>query len=340
MPAHVLYGDTFLVPEALRRLKSKAGIAELLDANHHQLQGSQINPSELTSICGALPFMDTHRLVVVTGLLGRHERKAGERLTSGSRSKKGEGSKSASSLGGWEDLQKAIPEMPETTVLVFIDGAISEGNPLLRLLKPMSEIQSLNAPSGEGLARWIKTAAQEKGASISITAIRSLTDLVGNDLWTLDRELEKLSLYATGRTIEESDVGKMVVQVREGNIFEAVDAMIGGKPGLALRLFHQLREDGLEIPHIIAMLERQLRLLALARDSMDLGLPQADMGKRLGTNSDFVVRKTVEQARRHSWQDITDRYRRLLEADLAIKRGILGPDLALELLVAEQAPSR
>mgnify|MGYP001415657356 FL=1 len=340
MPAHVLFGDTFLVPEALRHLKSKAGIAELLDANHHQMQGGQINPSELMSICGALPFIDAHRLVVVTGLLERHERKAGEHRSSGGRSKKGEGSKSASSLGGWEDLQKAIPEMPDTTVLVFIDGAISEGNLLLRLLKPMCEIQSLNAPSGEGLARWIKAAAREKGASISITAIKCLTDLVGNDLWTLDRELEKLSLYATGRNIEESDVGEMVVQVREGNIFEAVDAMIGGKPGLALRLFHQLREDGLEIPHIIAMLERQLRLLALARDSMDLGLPRADMGKRLGTKSDFVVRKTVEQARRHSWRDITDRYRRLLEADLAIKRGILGPDLALELLVAEQALSR
>ena len=163
---------------------------------------------------------------------------------------------------------------------------------------------------------------------------------MGNDLWTLDQELEKLSLFATGRTIEESDVREMVVQVREANIFEAVDAMIGGKPGLALRLFHQLREDGQEVPYIIAMLERQLRLLALARESMDLGLPRADMGKRLGTNSDFVVRKTIEQARRHSWQDITDRYRRLLEADLAIKRGILGPDLALELLVAEQAPSR
>ncbi len=91
MPAHVLYGDTFLVPEALSRLKSEAGIAELLDANHHQLQGSQLNPAELISVCGALPFMDTHRLVVVTGLLGRQERRSGERRRSGSRSQKGDG---------------------------------------------------------------------------------------------------------------------------------------------------------------------------------------------------------------------------------------------------------
>jgi len=340
LPAHVLYGDTFLVPEALSRLKSEAGIAELLDANHHQLQGSQLNPAELIGVCGALPFMDSHRLVVVAGLLDRHERRSGERRRSGGRSQRGEGSQQAPSLGAWEELRKAIPEMPDTTVLVFIDGPLTDSNPLLRLLKPMSKIQSLNAPSGEGLARWIKDAAQEKGATISPTAIKSLADLVGSDLWTLDRELEKLSLYAAGRTIEERDVGELVAQVREANIFAAVDAMIEGRPGVALRLLHQLRQDGREISSIIAMVERQLRLMALALDSMEQGLSQEEVGKRLGTTSDFVVRKTLDQARRHSWQSMIARYRRLLEADLAIKRGIMEPDLALELLVAELAPAR
>ena len=151
--------------------------------------------------------------------------------------------------------------------------------------------------------------------------------------------MEKLSLYAAGRTIEERDVGELVAQVREANIFAAVDAMIEGRPGVALRLLHQLRQDGREISSIIAMVERQLRLMALARDSMEQGLSQSEVAKRLGTTSDFVVRKTLDQARRHSWQSITARYRRLLEADLAIKRGIMEPDLALELLVAEQAPA-
>jgi len=45
----------------------------------------------------------------------------------------------------------------------------------------------------------------------------------------------------------------------------------------------------------------------------------------------------MEQARRHSWSDIMWRYQRLLDADLAIKQGKLEPDLALELLAADQA---
>ena len=157
---------------------------------------------------------------------------------------------------------------------------------------------------------------------------------------TLDQELEKLALYCSGREIQESDVGKMVSQVQETSIFAAVDAMIDGRPGVAMRLLHQLKEDGREAPYIIGMVERQLRLLALARDAVDRGVPQSELKGRLGTSSDFVVRKTTEQARRHSMPEIIWRYNRLLETDLAIKRGKLEPDLALELLVGDEVASR
>ena len=79
MPTYVLYGETFLVPQALARLRADTGVSELLEANHHQLQGSQVKPAELFGICAALPFMDSHRLVVVAGLLTLFERRTGER---------------------------------------------------------------------------------------------------------------------------------------------------------------------------------------------------------------------------------------------------------------------
>ena len=120
--------------------------------------------------------------------------------------------------------------MPDTTLLFLVEGPIADSNPLLRSLRPVTQAQHLPAPTGEALARYIKDLAQHKGAGISPAAIRTITDLVGNDLWTLDRELEKLSLYATGRNIEENDIQEMVAQVREASIFNAVDAMIDGPP--------------------------------------------------------------------------------------------------------------
>jgi len=337
LPVHVLHGDSFLVPRRLDELIIESGASDVLEANRHRLVGSQTKPGELLSMCNALPFMDDYRLIVVEGLLATAESQGRGRRRGLSGGTKSGDSKSSDQ---WQALGDAIPKMPDTTILVFTDGPLGANNSLLRMLRPLAQVAELSAPNGEGLARWVKSTAEAKGSSISPSAIRSITDLVGNDLWTLDQELEKLALYCSGREIQESDVGEMVSQVREASIFAAVDAMIDGRPGVALRLLHQLKEDGREAPYIIGMVERQLRLLALARDAVDRGVPQSELKGRLGTSSDFVVRKTTEQARRHAMPEIIWRYNRLLETDLAIKRGKLEPDLALELLVGDEVASR
>ncbi len=335
MPAFVVFGDSFLVRQRLAALESEHGADALLDANRHRMQGGQVSQQELLATCQALPFLDTLRLVVVDGLLATAESRSG-----GGSGGRGRGRGGGNSAGGWQALADAIPQMPETTLLLLTDGTLSANNSLLRQLRPVCTVEEQAAPRGEQLARWIKQTAEAKGAAVSPAAIRSMADLVGGDLWTLDQELEKLSLYASGREIGEADVRLMVSQVREASIFEAVDAMIDGRPEAALRLLAQLRDDGREPLYIIAMVERQLRLLALARDSMERRLPQNELKRVLGTSSDFVVRKTMDQARRHSREDIAWRYDRLLEADLSIKQGRLDPDLALELLVGDSAPRR
>ena len=334
MPAHVLHGDSFLVAKAQARLEVEAGASGLLDANRHVLAGAGLSLNELVEMGNALPFMDPVRLVLVQGLLATVE---GRRPARRARRRNAPSQESDGPLGQWEGLAQAISAMPPTTLLIFADGQAAPANPLLKALGEVSQVRSLPAPSGQELARWIKEAAQEKSAAISPAAINVLVDMLGNDLWALDRELEKLSVYAWERTIEESDVSALVSQVREANIFNAVDAMIEGRQRDAMSLLQQLRDDGRDPSYIIAMVQRQLRLLALAKNGMDRGASQAEMGSEMGTSSQFVIRKTVQQARRQTWEEIAWRYQRLLEADLAIKQGKMEPGMALDLLVAEQS---
>ena len=83
MPVHVLYGDSFLVRQSLQQLEAETGAQELLEANTHRLAGAQLKPPELLSICNALPFMDTMRLVLVDGLPSSMESRSGESRSSG-----------------------------------------------------------------------------------------------------------------------------------------------------------------------------------------------------------------------------------------------------------------
>lgn len=328
MPAHVIYGDSFLVAERLRRVKAEAGAGDLMESNRHVVSAGQTRPDEVLAMCNSLPFLDTMRLVEIEGVLAAQQSSGRGR---------GSGRRATGAAAAWTQLADAVPSLPDTTVLIFVDSEVQQNNPLLRSLSEHCTVHREATPNAQALLQWIKGQAEDKGSSITPPAMQVLAELVGGDLWTIDRELEKLSLYAAGRSITDADVRAMVPYAQEANIFAAVDSIMDGYPGPALRSVMQLMEDGQEPLYIIAMIERQLRLIALARDLTDRGVAQPDLGRRMGTNSDFVVRKTLGQARRLTLPQIRSKYRRVLESDLAIKQGRLEPALSLQLLVADLA---
>ena len=323
MPAHLLYGDSFLVSQALKELQAQVGPPELLEANSHRLGGLQLDFAQLRAVCDAVPFLASHRLAIVEGLLSRPD------------------SRARGPAVGWEDLPRYVQEeMPATTILVFLEANLPRNNPFLARLRPVALVQELPTPSREGLSRWIRNRTAEKAAQITPGAIRLLSQLVGGNLWTLDNEIEKLALYSRGRPIEESDVTLLVSQSREASIFAAVDALLEGRTAATLRLMQRLREDGAEFSYIVAMISRQLRLCTLAKDMIDRGRRDSEVGEVLGIVHDFALRRTLQQARKHSWQVLHQLYAKLMEADLAVKRGRLDEDVALDLLVGQASSLR
>ena len=346
MPVHLIYGDEFLVTQALKEFQAQVGPEEVLEANSHRIAGVQAEPGGLRILCDATPFLAQHRLVVVEGLLSLFEPRAGRRRVrnpAGGSSSKGAPSPQTAqgSLKGWEEFPQYISQqMSPTTILVFTEGRLSGRNALLRLLRPILEIHQCPTPTGESLNRWIRNRTVEKGARISPGAINLLNQLVGENLRSVDNELEKLSLYAEDESIEESHVRLLVSQAREASIFRAVDSILDGRPSVALPLVHRLRDEGSEFPYIVAMIARQLRQVTLAKDLVNRGHRPSEIGNRLGITNEFALKRTMEQARKHSWARLKGLYERLMQADLAVKRGRLGQDLALEILIGEVSGSR
>ena len=324
---YILYGeDDFTAREALAEIKGALGDEVMLATNTTVFQGGTTTPEELAAACNTIPFLAANRLVIIEGLLGLFE-------------PQGKGKTSLKPKdSGWFALKKCVEQMPASTVLVTFDGKLKKSNPLLGQLAPKANVREFAALRGDQLYRWIQERVKKCGGEVSPPAVRLLANLVGNNLWILSSEIEKLCLYALGRTVDENDVMSLVVNAREFTVFDMVDALLERKTATATRLLHQLEDEGMAPPYLLFMITRQFRLVIQAKDMLQQKSSTEEIKRALDINHDFVLRKTLEQAQRHSMQQLKVIYTNLLDTDIAIKTGKLKGDkgeLALDLLISE-----
>jgi DNA polymerase-3 subunit delta len=326
---YILYGqDDFSLNQAVGKIRADLGDRETVAANTTNLDGQRLTLGELRNKCDTAPFLWSHRLVIVEGLLGRFEVKHGK-----PRSRKG---KLGNGLGEWEGFDSYIEQMPETTVLILVDEDVKGNNPLLKKISSLAEVRAFPLLRGKDLKAWIRQRAKEEGRDITPEAVNLLAELVGGDLWAADGEIQKLLLYSQERPVSEDDVKQLVSCVQEANIFALVDAVAEGRTELAQRILHRLYDEGVVPIHILTMITRQFRLIAQAGD-LGKGLSRLQIQDRLGLKSSYSLDKTLSQAKLYDFERVKRAYDKLLETDLAIKTGQYSDKLALELLVTELA---
>lgn len=331
----VFYGkDDFSVHEALAALKGDLDSDGLLADSTDRVDGSNARPDELLALCQTTPFFSARRLVVVQGLLGRFE-------VDGRRRRR---RRPDAELGPWEAFVAGLRGLPESTALVFLDGELNpQKNPLLQALRPLAQVEEFKPLRPADLAGWINRRAERYEVSLEARAVASLAGLVGNNLATLDSELQKLAVYAGGRQITEEDVRSLVSLAREPNVFAMADAAIEGRPREAADLLQRLLADGEPPQRLLAMVARQYRLLLLAKELAAGGARPTEISARLQAPG-FVIQRLLKQAPAYTIDRLRGAYRRLLEADLSVKRGVYDEETALHILLFELAtlagPSR
>ena len=328
---YVFYGDDgFSAHEALGELLESVGPPEVRDANVTRLEASEFSLERFGAAAMVVPFLADRRLVIVRGLLATAD---GSRTARG-RGRGADGAAPDPTAG----LVELLEQLPPTTDAVFLDDRLTPSNPLrgtIRNLGPeRATVREFPALRRDALAAWVRRRAEAKGARIEQQAVALLAEHVGPDLWTMDAELEKLAIYCAEGPIRAEDVGALVSHARESSVFELVDAVMEHRTDAALKALTRLLNGGATGPYIVSMVARQARMVALAQELTRSRVAQSEWGRRLGTPSDFVVRKVGDQARRFTTDAVRRLYGLLLEADMAMKAGGATDELALTELIA------
>lgn len=323
--------DDFFGSERLAELKRSFTPPDLLDLNTTVLDGQKLTLRELAEACEAVPFLAPRRLVIVHRLATRFEIKRPE-----AEADRDDSGRDSARKAEMQQFCRYMASVPETTVLALVEPSpVQATNPLLKAVEEArGEVVGPRALRDAELEEWIIDRVRRRGGRISSSAAAQLAAFVGPKLRALDGELEKLIVHAGGQVITESDVASLVSAAREASVFAMVDALGLRNTKVALRLLHELLNEGEPPIRLLAMIIRQFRLLLQISEMQSHGCARQEIAAELRLRS-FVVPRMFNQVEKFSLQQLEAIYHRLLEADLSIKTGRADPITALDLLTVE-----
>jgi DNA polymerase III delta subunit len=237
----------------------------------------------------------------------------------------------------------------------FVEREIDKRNRIYKRILALEknnllEIKEFLTPAGLKFNDWIKKRIEKSGGKISKEAIDILAIFLGRglaqrdksrkfrqfrqsyDLWEASNEIEKLMNYCYGREITEKDVELLVKSKVDMNIFNLIDSISSKNRKESILLLNKQIEEGLNEIYILTMFTYQFRNLLRVKDLLNNGVSNYEISLKTGMHP-FVVGKSIEQCRKFKMEDLRRVYKKIFDADVAIKTGKIDPQLALDLLV-------
>lgn len=310
-----LYGeDTYRSRQKLNLIKQKFLAKDKSGLNLVELDGSKILYKDLKKEFTSAPFLCDKRLVVVENLLTQN--------------------KQVKLFDELNDLIKS-KNIPDFTFIIFREeGKPDQRKGLFKTLKKIAQTEEFNLLAGNQINQWIVKEVKSRGGEIDQQAVNQLVVFVGNDLWQLSNELDKLLAYNKKITLE--NVNLLVNAKQDDNIFKVMDAISVKNKSQAIQLIKQQLEDvGNDFTYLLNMIIRQFRILIQVKSFSKQNNPTSQQTASVLKLHPFVAQKTLAQVKNFEMNQLKNIYSNLMDIEYKLKTGQANPAVLLDLLIAE-----
>jgi DNA polymerase-3 subunit delta len=230
------------------------------------------------------------------------------------------------------------------TTLALVAGELKKDAPLAKAVAASGEVLLWEVPK-RGLQRWVGEQFQVHGAKIEPEAARVLVELVGEDLYELAAEIDKLATWAGEQRVGVDDVERLVGARGEATNFALTDAWGARDVAGVLRASESMLERSGDphsrtIPRLLGVLGNHVARIQECQALEASGLTAKEAAVRLKRNP-YYVGKLYAQARNFIPEELRDVTVRLADLDHALKGGSrLAPELELERALIEVTRQR
>ena len=305
---YLLFGDEpFLVNSYKKRLREAIAGDDTMNYNYFEGKGPDVK--EIISLADTMPFFAERRLVLIDGS-GFFKSSAPE------------------------ELVNYIPEIPESTCMVFVESEVDKRNKLYKKVKDNGYAAELKKQDADQLMRWAAGILSKDGKKITRQVMEYFMERTGDDMENIRMELEKLICYTMGReVITKEDVDAVGTVHVSNRIFDMVAAIVSGNTKKAMDLYEDLltlKEPPMRILFLIA---RQFNQLLQVKELTGQGADKGTIASKLKVPP-FAVGRLTAQARAFTREQILSYVTLCVESEEAVKTGKLSDRLAVELLIA------
>lgn len=305
--------EEFLKEEEIRRIKSKLLNEKEAIFNYSVFYGKEADARTILEAAKSLPFLSSYRLIVVRDV---------DRLNHSDK----------------ELLLSYIHNPNEHTVLV-LETSQEDGEGFSNLVSQRGKIFHFKRLRDDEILHWAHKKINSNGKRIEAEALNTLVDNVGDDLRSLSHAIDSLISYVNRDLIVEKDVKAVVGISSVGSTFELADAIGQKDTQGALRILSSLLNSGQKPPQILGLIVWHWRRLCQAKELLSRGETKDKLIEKLGIKG-YILDKFIRQLSNFHLDELKEGFSYLLEVDVNIKTGRLGPRLCLEALVVKLCQRR
>ena len=239
-----------------------------------------------------------------------------------------------------KELADYLKAPAPATTLALVGGELKKDSPLAKAVHAgKGELLLWDVPQ-KALQRWVSEQFGLQGTKAEPEACRTLLELVGDDVYELASEVDKLVTWANGDPITAADVERLVAARAETTNFALtdawgardVDALLHASEGLLERSGDPRSRT---IPRAASILTSHVARISRAKALDAQGIAAKDAAVKLKAHP-YYVGKLYAQGRNYEREELRAITVRLARLDHALKGGSrLAPELELERALIE-----
>lgn len=261
--------ENFLSSKKLFQIKEKFSSKDIENSNLDEFDEKSFSMQDFIKSISSPPFLSDKRLIILKNILNTKLKKEDEKI-----------------------FIEQVKKIPDFILLVIYEENKVQGKIFAEIEKISEKNWNYSKLSIPQLEKWADEEFKKNNSEIDKKTLSRLVSFVGNDLWQLNQEINKLSTYKNKNndSIQDEDIDRLVSTNINTNIFQLVDGIGEKNIEKTLTFLNNLITKGEEIIYLLRMMVYQLRNLIIIKELVSRNLNKTEIAK-ITKKHPFVIEK-------------------------------------------------